>query len=84
MYTVNNLMIICLTGYKGKTCWKTDCDRTKTKTEYKLETERNCSGKLTTILTVTDPNGQENQYEKPAVCTADYPCKIPNCPKPNC
>ena len=77
------LLIICLTGYspgyKSKNCWKQDCDGTETKTEFKLETDRDCSGKLTTTVKVTAKNGQEKTYQKPALCRGPD-CQLPDCP----
>ena len=72
-------MIICLIEYKGQTCVKIDCDGTKTKTEFKLEIDWDCSGKLTTIVKVTPKNGQESRREKPQLCHGSG-CKIPDCP----
>ena len=72
-------MIICLTGYKGKNCWKQDCDGSETKTEFKLEIDWDCSGKLTTISKVTDKNGHEYRAEKPELCHGSD-CKMPDCP----
>ena len=72
-------MIFCLTGYKGQTCWKKDCDGTETKTEFKLEIDWDCSGQLTTIIKVTPKNGQEYQKRGPQLCHGSS-CKIPDCP----
>ena len=61
---VNNSVIICLIGTKWQNCWKQDCDQSETKTEFKLEMNRDCSGTLTTITEVTDKNGGTNQRFK--------------------
>ena len=76
---VNNLVIIYLTGFKGKNCWKQDCDQSETKTEFKLEMNWDCSGKLTTITEVTDKNGRTNQIENASNCF-DSQCQMPDCP----
>ena len=76
---VNNLVIIYLTGFKGKNCWKQDCDQSETKTEFKLEMDWDCSGKLTTTTEVTDKNGRTNQIENASNCF-DSQCQMPDCP----
>ena len=72
-------MIICLTETKWKTCVKTDCDRSKTRTEFELDIDWDCSGKLTTITEVTDKNGRTNQIENASNCF-DSQCQMPECP----
>ena len=75
----NNLVIICLTGYKGQNCWKQDCDGSETKTEFKLNIDWDCSGSLATIVTATNKNGKEISYAKSALCHGSG-CKMPECP----
>ena len=76
---VNNSVIICLIGTKWQNCWKQDCDQSETKTEFKLEMNWDCSGKLTTITEVTDKNGRTNQIENASNCF-DSQCQMPECP----
>ena len=74
-------MIICLTETRWKTCVKTDCDRSKTKTEFELDIDWDCSGKLTTVTTVTDKYGNRNHIENSSNCHGSK-CQMPDCPKP--
>ena len=76
---VNNSVIICLIGTKWQNCWKQDCDQSETKTEFKLEMDWDCSGKLTTTTEVTDKNGRTNQIENASNCF-DSQCQMPDCP----
>ena len=77
---VNNSVIICLIGTKWQNCWKQDCDQSETKTEFKLEMNRDCSGKLTTTTEVTDKNGRTNKDEKFDNCFGFPDCLMPECP----
>ena len=76
--------IIFLTEYRGQTCWNQDFDGSQTKTEFKLNIDRDCSGELTTLITETDQNGQcvENGkcgHQIHDACYGD--CQIPECPE---
>ena len=73
-------MIICLTETKWKTCVKTDCDKSKTKTEFELDLDWDCSGKLTTVTTVTDKYGNQNQIKDSSNCYGSQ-CQMPKCPE---
>ena len=74
-------MIIFLTETRWKTCVKTDCDRTKTRTEFELDIDWDCSGKLTIVTTVTDKFGNRNHIDNSSNCHGSQ-CQMPDCPKP--
>ena len=56
------------------------------KTEYQLEMNGDCSGRLTTILTLTDRFGNEEKVQKPSVCGCSdcFACELPDCPEIYC
>ena len=78
--TINNLEIICLKGTRRKTCQKQDCDKSITKTVFKLRKQWNCNGKLTTITIVADKNGHTNRIVNSSNCYGSQ-CQIPKCPE---
>jgi hypothetical protein len=73
-------VIICLTETRWKTCEKTDCNRSRTRTEFTLDIDWDCSGKLTTVTTVTDKYGNRNQNENSSNCHGSQ-CQMPDCTK---
>jgi hypothetical protein len=75
-----NLVIICFAGTKWKHCTKINCDRSETRTEFKLEIDWDCSGKLTTITKVTDKNEQTHEIENASNCHGLQQCQMPDCP----
>ena len=76
---------LSITGFKrGKTCGY--CLGAEKKTEYQLEMNRDCSGRLTTRITLTDRFGNEEIIQEPIVCGCSdcSACELPDCPKIFC
>ena len=75
-------MIICFAGTKWKVCTKINCDRSETATEFELKMDWDCNGKLTTLTTITDKNGQEHKIENASNCHGLKQCEMPDCQPP--
>ena len=68
-------------GWKGKNCWKLDCDGSETNTTFTLQLDWDCSGKLTTVTEVANKNGQKQTSENASNCHGSQ-CQMPDCPQP--
>ena len=82
LFTENNLIIICFAGSGQKNCRKINCDRSETATQFELQVDWDCNGKLTTKTTITDKNGQEHKIENASNCHGSHQCQMPDCPAP--